>query len=245
VYADLLTTLGPTLGPLADELAHRDKRRSEHLFHLSTLLRPFFVGLSQLREALLRLARAPGIDNDIAHLLRDAAQHIVSGMESLLAEPDPRVLDESRRLMEIEFLLFEFTRTPERLRVWRSLSEHERNQEFAFEILRQREEKARGLPAQRVLFDQEEYRVHSSAVHPQPEGRRPLTAPDEASGLFYDAGDLLHHASRAWSAGLAAAEATRTDPGEPFEHELPRLDAVEAARKMMDEHNQKRGLLKE
>jgi hypothetical protein len=245
LYGDLLATLEPSLDSLAEELSERDARRSLHLFHLLTRLRPFFDGLSQLYGALLWLARLPGVDDDVAYLLREAAQQVVSGMESLLAEPDPRVLDEARRLMEIEFLFFEFTRTPDRLAVWRAISERERTQEFGFDALRQREEKAQGLPAEKVLFDREEYRMHSSAVHPQPLSRQPSgsSPPDPATGLFYDAGDLLHHASRVWTAGLAAAKRTGSISGDAFDARLPPLDAVEAAKQMMEENSRNLGLL--
>jgi hypothetical protein len=244
LYVDLLATLEPSLDPLAEELSERDERRSLHLFHLLTLLRPFFDGLSQLYGALLWLARLPGVDDDVAYLLREAAQQVVLGMESLLAEPDPRVLDEARHLMEFEFLFLEFTRTPDRLDVWRALSERERNQEFGFDALRQREEKAQGIPAEKALFDQEEYRMHSSTVHPQPLSRQPTVfAPDSATGLFYDAGDLLHHASRVWTTGLAAAKRTRSFSGDAFDAQLPLLDAVVAAQQMMDENSRNLGLL--
>jgi hypothetical protein len=244
LYVDLLATLEPSLDPLAEELSERDGRRSLHLFHLLTLLRPFFDGLSQLYGALLWLARLPGVDDDVAYLLREAAQQVVSGMESMLAEPDPRVLDEARRLMEIEFLFFEFTRSPERLDVWRAVSERERTQEFGFDVLRQREEIAQGIPAEKVLFDQEEYRMHSSAVHPQPLSRRlSVSPPDLATGLFYDAGDLLHHASRVWTAGLAAAKRTGSSSGDGFDARLPPLDAVDAAKQMMEENSRNLGLL--
>ena len=128
VYADMLAALGPSLGSLAEELSERNERRGLHLFHLVTMLRPLFDGLSQLREALLWLARAPDVEGEIANLLREAAREVLSGLESMLADPDPRVLDEARHLMEIEFLLLDFSRTPERLDVWRDLSEPERSE---------------------------------------------------------------------------------------------------------------------
>ncbi len=243
LYADLLATLESS-DPLAGELSERDARRTLHLFDLLTNLRPFFGGLSQLYGALLWLARQPGVDDDVAHLLREAAQQVVSGMEALLAEPDPRVLDEARHLMEIEFLFFEFTRTPDRLDVWRAMSEPERTQRFGFDALRRREERAQGIPADQVLFDQEEYRMHGSALHPQPLSRRPaVSLPDPATGLFYDAGDLLHHALRVWTAGLAAAERTGSINGDAVEAQLPPLDDVDAAKQMMEENSRNVGLL--
>ena len=243
-YADMLAALEPSLGSLADELSQHNERRGHHLFHLVTMLRPLFEGLSQLREAMLSLARAPDVDGEIANLLRQAARSVLSGTESMLADPDPRVLDEARRLMEIEFLLLDFSRTPERLEAWRDLPEHERSEQFGFDALRRREEKAQGVPLQRTLFEREEYRLHSSTVHPQPlSSEGPASPPDEASGLFYDATDLLHHAARTLTAGLAAAAQTGAGSPEQLEGQLPPLDAVQVANRMIDEHHRRIGLL--
>jgi hypothetical protein len=244
VYADMLGALGPSLGSLADELSQRNERRGRHLFHLVTVLRPFLEGLSQLREAMLSLARAPDVDGDIANLLREAAHEVLSGTESMLADPDPRVLDESRHLMEIEFLLLDFSRTPGRLDAWRDLPEHERSKQFGFDALRRREEKAQGIPPQRSLFEREEYRLHGSTVHPHPlSPEAPVPPPDEASGLFYDAADLIHHAARVLTAGLAAAVHTGAGSAQQLEAQLPPLDAVQVANRMIDEHHRRIGLL--
>jgi hypothetical protein len=244
VYAELLATIGSTRGgSLGEELSGREERRGLHLFQMLTHLRPLFEGLSQLREALLWLGRRPGVDDDIDSLLREAAQRVLTGVESILAKAEPRVLDEARHLMEIEFLLRDFSRTPERLDVWRQLSEDERTRQFGFRELRQREEKALGFVGRHVLFDEEEYRFHSLSLHPQPlGGRRPLPAPDEVSGLFRDAADLLHHASRVWEAALAAAEATRSYGGKPDDGAgRPPLDAVDEARRLIDANNHATG----
>ena len=244
VYAELLATIGSNHGgSLAEELSAREERRGLHLFQLLTHLRPFFEGLSQLREALLWLGRRPGVDGDIVSLLREAAQQVLSGVESMLAEAEPRVIDESRHLMEIEFLLRDFGRTPERLDVWRQLSEDERASQFGFAALRQREESALGFVGGDVLFDEEEYRYHGLSLHPRPLGRRfTLPAPDEVSALFRDAADLLHHASRVWEAARAAAGATRSYGGkQDDEAGRPPLDAVDEARRLIDANNRATG----
>jgi hypothetical protein len=242
LYAELLATVASTRGSLADDLSSRNERRGLHLFLLLTYLRPLYEGLTQLHEALLWLVRRPGIDVDIAGMLRDAAQLVVSGMETMLSEPDPRVLDEARHLMEIEFLFRDFARSPERLEMWRLLSEEERTQQFEFGALRKREEGALGVVGRHILFDQEEYRFHALSAHPQPVGhRRLLSSPDETSGLFRDAADLLHHSSRVWDAGLAAVKATRSG-GRSDEPDWPALGAVEAARRLIDESYREVGL---
>ena len=245
-YADMLAALGASLGSLADELSQRDQRRGRHLFQLVTLLRPLFEGLSQLREAMLWLARGPEVDGEIANLLREAARQVLSGTESMLANADPRVLDEARQLMEIEFLLLDFSRTPERLAVWRDLPEHKRSEQFGFDALRRREEKAQGIPPQRSLFEREEYRLHGSTVHPHPLSHEAqLPPPDEASGLFYDAADLIHHATCVLTAGLAAAGKTGAGSPQQLEAQLPPLDAVQVANRMIDEHHRRIGLLEQ
>src|SRR3954454_18859192 len=167
VYAEMLAALGPSLGSLAEDLSMRNERRGQRLFHLVTRMRPLFEGLSQLREALLWLPGAQDVDAEIANLLRGAAREVLTGLESLLAEPDPRVVDQARHLMEIEFLLLDFSRAPARLDVWRGLSDPERSKKFEFDALRRREEKAQRIPPQRSLFEREEYRLHSSTVHPR------------------------------------------------------------------------------
>ena len=245
VYAELLATVGSTPGgSLGEQLSGREERRGLRLFQLLTQMRPLFEGLSQLRAGLLWLGRRPGVDDDIDSLLREAAQQILSGTESMLARDEPRVLDEPRHLMEIEFLLRDFARTPRRLDVWRQLSDDERTGQFGFRALRQREEKALGFVGRHVLFDEEEYRFHSLSLHPRPLGRsRPLTAPDEISGLFRDAADLLHHASRVWEAALAAVDATRSHGVTPDDEAgRPRLDAVDEARRLIDANNRATGL---
>jgi hypothetical protein len=146
--------------------------------------------------------------------------------------------------MEIEFLLLDFSRTPERLDVWRDLPEHERSEQFGFDALRQREEKAQGIPPQRSLFEREEYRLHGSTVHPHPlSSDAQVSPPDDASGLFYDAADLIHHAARVLTAGLAAAGQTGAGSPQLLEAQLPPLDAVQVANQMIDENHRRIGLL--
>jgi hypothetical protein len=242
-YLDVLDTLRPVAGGLVDELAARQERRSEHLFSLVTRFPVMVEGLSQLHEAFLWLAGRPGVVADIAHLLREAGSRIVSATEVLLSQPDPRVLDDARYLMELEFLFLDFARSPERLDAWSRTPQRERNRQFNFDVLRRRHQETIGLGADRVLFDQEEYRSHGSTTHPGPvEHDPPLLPPDTATGLFFDTADLLHHAARAWTAGLTVAGATGSSEAEALAAQRPSLDAVDVAMQLIDETHRSIGL---
>jgi hypothetical protein len=240
-YDSLLETLASAVGPLALELNERHSRRAAHLVHLLTLSRLTFDGLSELRESFLWLTRVPGADPEIAALCRQAADKIVGGVESLLVDTHPRVLDEARYLMEIEFLFYEFAREPSQVPVWRDLSARERNQRFGFGALRRREERARNVPADHVLADRQEYSVHSSSVHPCPSSETADVGLDAASGIFHDASDLLQHAARTWAAALDAFESTMSDREAEADEMPPRLDAVTGAMGLIDEQRMAMG----
>jgi hypothetical protein len=243
-YVDVLATLEPVAGGLVEELAARQERRSQHLFSLQTQFPVLLEALSQVQEALGWLAGQSGVNVEVAHLLREAEGRVVSGAEFLLSQADPRVLDEARYLMEVEFLFLDFTREPDRLDVWTRTPQLERSRQFDFDVLRRRHQEATGVDADRVLFDQEEYRMHGSTTHPRPIDRDPpLSAPDAATGLFFDAADLIHHAMRAWTAGLAAAGATGSAAAMTLEARRPALAAVDAAMELIDETHRSIGLL--
>lgn len=243
-YDDVLDTLRPVTGGLVNELAARQQRRSQHLFSVATQFPVLLEGLSQLYESFLWLSRQPGVDGEVAHLLRETGSRVVSGTEFLLSQPDPRVLDEARYLMEVEFLLLDFVRDPDRLDDWRRMPQSQRSRQFDFDVLRQLHQAAAGIPSDRVLFDQEEYRLHGSATHPGPVDRDPpLPVPDTPTGLFLDMADLLHHAVRAWKAAVALVGKTgpidATTPGA----QRPRLDAVDVAMRLIDDTHRSIGLL--
>jgi hypothetical protein len=239
-YGTLVGALLPSLGSLGRELGEREQRRAEHLLHLVTQLRPWFAGLSQIGDGLRWLAGLDGRDPVAAGLLRAAFDQVVSGTERLLAEPDVRVMDESRVLIEIEFLLLDFAASPRRVELWQAMGDDERDTDFGFDMLRRRHEARSGVPSDLAIFDVEEYRIHSRRVHPRPADGGILAPPDPVTGLFFDAGDLMHHAFRVWTAGLALlanqGDDVRRLPG------LPPMDAVDQATRLMDENNRRLGL---
>jgi hypothetical protein len=243
-YVDMLATLKPVAGGLAEELAARQERRNQHLFSMLTQVPVFLEALAQLQEALVWLAGRPGVDSEVAHLLGEAGRRVVTGTDALLSQPDPRVMDEARYLMELEFLFLDFAGDPARLDVWSRTPQLERNRLFDFGSLRRRHQEATGVHADRVLFDQEEYRLHGSTTHPGPVDRDPpLVAPDVATGLFFDAADLLHHTMRAWTAGLTVVGATGSAAGRSLEAQRPALDAVDVATQLIDENYRGIGLV--
>jgi hypothetical protein len=229
---------------LVKELAARQERRSQHLFSLLTQFPEFLEGLSQLQEALKWLASESGVDVEVAHLLLEAERRVVSGTEFLLSQADPRVLDEARYLMEVEFLLLDFARDPDRLDAWTRTPQLERSRRFDFDVLSRRHLEATEAEADRVLFDQEEYRMHGLTTHPRPiDPDPPLSAPDAATGLFFDAADLIHHSMRVWTAGLAAAGTTGAVAAVALEARRPALPAVDAALQLIDNTHRSIGLL--
>jgi hypothetical protein len=243
-YVDLLDTLTPVAGGLVEALAARQERRNQHLFSMLTQVPMLLEGLGELHEAMMWLAGRPGVDGEIAHLLREAGSRVVSGTETLLSEPDPRVLDEAGYLMEVEFLFLDFTRDPDRLEAWTRTPQLDRNRHVDFDVLRRRHQEASGVHADRVLFDQEEYRLHSSSTHPVPvDPDPPLVAPDVATGLFFDAADLLHHAMRVYTAGLTVAGATGSTSTQSLEAQRPELDAVDAALQLIEDKYRSIGLI--
>jgi hypothetical protein len=234
-YGSLAGGLLPSFGGLGRALLEREQRRSAHLFHLLTQLGPLVAGLAQVEEALRWIAAADPQAGVVGELLGTAGDHVVSGTESLLAEPGVRTMDQSRVLMEIEFLLLDFAASPRRIELWQSLEDAERETEFGFDMLRRRHQARTGIPSDRLLFDAEEYRIHSRGVHPRPGQDGVLAPPDVVTGLFLDTGDLLHHAFRVWTAGTALFDRQGSDvrgmPG------FPAMEAVDDALRLMDQAN--------
>lgn len=168
-------------------------------------------GLDAVRQYFHEIANTDEGHSEIRHLMILARDDIDRGVETCLSQSWPRVLDSSRRLMEIEFLLLEFGADRASLQRWIDIEDHRRNQVFGFGPLRARQEQRTGVAPDHVLRDRNEYRTHSQDIHPSPKAAVPREPLDEITSIFFDIGDLFTHAMRVFAASVAAIEANPID----------------------------------
>ncbi|HWU21538.1 MAG TPA: hypothetical protein VN088_08435 [Nocardioides sp.] len=235
-YSQLLGDLAGYVGSLHPVLTATDDTRATNLLDSALWLMPTWRGLSQLHDAFLWWSEANGLQPEIAGLLKQAAEHLVLGVESILGQRAPRVVDESRFLMEVEFLLRDFSLDPARIDEWAALPPRKRHQKFGFGQARSRVEKAAGIPHGRVLPDRDEYSLHSRVVHPWPRGELPVpdgTPHDRRSWLATDLGDLLGHGWKVLMAFLGDIEKFLPDEGQEIAGDPP---DISAAREVLDDY---------
>jgi len=219
--SDLYADIRHIAGPIVDDLVDTDQRAGARLLDASLYCLPLLRGLSALVEHFNRLAGLGGLDADIAGLFRQTADNIYEGIRACIFTPGPRVMDQSRFLMEVEFLLYDLTARPESLDEWRRAEPYRRNQVFGFGKLRSRRERDLGVEAGQVLPDRDEYSVHSALVHPRP--ARELTTPDETPEarrfhLTSDLADLFEHSIRVANVAVVAVETFLGDGRAQQEH---------------------------
>lgn len=203
--SELYEIVGQIMGPLADDLGESDKRAASRLLDMTLHCAPVLLGLEELRQHFRWLGDRPGLDTDIAAIFRQSADHVYDGIQSCIFAPGGRVMDQSRFLMEVEFLLYDFVARPESLTVWRTAEPFRRNQQFGFGKLRRRRESDLGYTTDTVLPDREEYMVHSAQVHPRPaQELLPGEETPEQRRYFLtsDLADLFEHALRVLKASL-------------------------------------------
>ena len=192
-----------------DSLIDTDKKAGCRLLDATLYAAPLLHGLVALTERFDALARLPGLDEDIAGLFRQSADTVYEGVKACIYAPGPRIMDQSRFLMEVEFLLYDLTARPESVDEWKTAEPFRRNQLFGFGKLRSRREADLGYPRGQVLPVRDEYSSHSALVHPRP--ARELTVPDETPSArrFYltaDLADLFGHAVQVSNAADDALE---------------------------------------
>ncbi|MCW2855451.1 MAG: hypothetical protein JWR52_1066 [Marmoricola sp.] len=187
------------------------------------MLSGLWLVLNQVRGGLLWCA-AVASHNEVAGLLQSAAWKLDDGVRSILGAPPPRVVDEARFLMEIEFLLRDFALDPRRIDEWTSLDLWERNNKYGFGKSRRRVETALGLPDGQSLPDKVEYSIHSAEVHPQPAHQKhpeATTTEQRQALLDADLSDLAIHGWRVLTAFCGNADRFVTeDPEEDIELSL-------------------------
>lgn len=197
--SDLYGDIQHLAGPIVHRLIDTDQRAGARLLDATLYASPLLRGLASLIEHFDTIAGMSDLDPDIAGLFRQASDATYEGIKTCIYAPGPRIMDQSRLLMEVEFLLRDLTARPHSVGEWRDADGFRRNQRFGFGQLRSRRERDLNVEPGRVLPDRDEYRVHSMLVHPRP--ARELSVPDETPDarrrdLLFDLADLFDHAMR-------------------------------------------------
>lgn len=98
------------------------RRRRNHQYAQLLSFDPFTDAFDEILAHFDLLSRIEGLDPEIVHLLNDARDLVVTGVDSILSEASPHSVDEARKLLELEFLFHDFAGTPENLKEWSRLS---------------------------------------------------------------------------------------------------------------------------
>lgn len=232
-------------GTIGQRLLDNEAHRAAHLRALSNDHDALIRGIAQASAALAWVASWPQLPESIGHLLADAQDSLAQGVESVLTQLDPRTLDESRLLMEIEVLLRDFAAEPHRLDEWATVEPHRRHQLYRFGLVLKRQEAQQGLTKGQVLPDYHEYACHSHAVHPSPRSAKLSPVGDEMTGVFADLADLLQHGMRVYDAALGAVRSLVPGDGPGPDGPSPKFDQVDRAFRLVSRFNKRAGLHEE
>lgn len=191
---DVFATLAP-LSPLVADLIALRERQSQAVSHLWTL-DPTVRGLDHAR-ALLRAVRERATSDAIISLTARMSEDIRRAFFSLANDDPATANDISRDLMEIEVLLLDFARDINSLDRWTNLPTRKRSDAFKYGKVLDRLARGQGVPVPNVLPDAAEYQIHSSGLHPAPEGRLWDSLPDDLyTRMVLLSADLIEHVSR-------------------------------------------------
>ena len=184
---------GVRKGDLLRGLAARRKLRNEQRAALSGFP-PIVEAYDEILTQIRTLASTAELHPEIVHLLNVAAETTISGFDHIMAVPAPHDVEESRMLMEIDFLLRDFAATPIGIDDWATAEDFQRQRRFGFGQLRTREERRRGMPDDVVLPERDQWATHSVHSHPLP-SKDVEPAPSHPSfSLLASLTDLLDHA---------------------------------------------------
>ncbi len=238
VYSTLLATARQTPSPLVAELVRVEETRGRHLLLLRTSMLWVLEAYEDIVRHLEEIRELDALDEHVANLVGRCREDVVFSMDALLVGDDARIADLGRDMMEIEFLIRDFTGAVGNLREWADAAEGKRNDRFAFGRLASREERRLHFPDGQLLPDRREYQAHSASTHPTPDGRPNLWTGDANGFIVHAASEiLLHHAGRVISAMYLYREKTA---GAPFaamteSHGLDLLsEAAKRQRDVMD-----------
>ena len=198
VYRTLLGVLRQSSSRVVAELVHAEKTRGRHLFTMMTGLPWMLAAYDDVVRHLDEFIGLEGLEEHVAGLVRRCREDVVLSLEAALAGDNARTMDLGRDLMEVEFLIRDFTVHPEHLAEWVKATEGKRNNYFGFARLARRQEEFFGLPEGHLAPDRREYQAHSASTHPTPAGRpSPLDASNSAGFLVFAASEILmNHAQR-------------------------------------------------
>ena len=201
VYGVVLTAIATGRpSALTGALSETHAGRGRRLFLLHTRMPGALPGLDQALRYLDELASYPDLPDACRGLLKRSGTDLVTAVESILAGAHNQVMDTSRDLMEIQYLLHEFAAAPERVNEWSSLSERRRAQLFGFGELQKREDARRGVPQGQVGPERLEYQAHCAGLHPSPAGRLDPPIDDEFLIMLADLQEVTEHMRRVFVA---------------------------------------------
>lgn len=170
-------------------------------------LHPLTDAFDEVLEHLRVLSEIEGLDPELVHLLRDARRWLTAGVDRILSSPDPHSVEESRLLLELEYLLRDFAAEPAQLKKWVEAEDWKRPREFGFGKLREREEERRGLDEETVVAARDYWITHSVDSHPKPSSSETPPVHHWSFSMLSSLGDLILHAGSVVEAAAACVTA--------------------------------------
>jgi hypothetical protein len=199
-YAQLLEKVSSTRGEIAAVLAKAQKSRTTMLRRYGS--GGFFSALNQLLEYLTAAKNTYDCDTNLARisfLLARARDDFEVAIEGTLSRAPSVVADQMRDVMEIHFLLRDFSADPTRIKEWLTATHKERLKHFSPSILRQRHAKRLGKKPQ-DLPETKDYEVHSEALHVTPMqnavARKGFSGDQDELASRICIAEMFHHARR-------------------------------------------------
>ncbi|HZL05804.1 MAG TPA: hypothetical protein VFE45_10375 [Coriobacteriia bacterium] len=191
---------------LVDGLAEHARLRNEQRSAMKQL-HPLTDAFDEVLEHLRVLSEIEGLDPELVHLLRDARRWLTAGVDRILSIPDPHSVEESRLLLELEYLLRDFAAEPAQLKKWVEAEGWKRPREFGFGKLREREEERRGLDEETVIAARDYWITHSVDSHPKPSSSETPPVHHWSFSMLSSLGDLVLHAGSVVEAAAACVTA--------------------------------------
>jgi hypothetical protein len=131
---------------------------------------PYLMGLEELFKYLdivYSAFESEATLNRIAFLVKRARADFEIAFDALLAGINSVVLDNMRDVMEIEYLLYDFTNNSNQIHLWINCSLKERKKNFRPSRVRERHAKRLGIKVD-DMSDNANYELHSGMLHVNP-----------------------------------------------------------------------------
>jgi len=170
-FSTLIRTLSIESSDTAAKLKEAQSNREDSLaFYLDSVTlkgsEELTVHLQKLEKVYQRSRRLRGL----SVLIRRLENDFEIGLESTLTGFHSVVLDAMRDVMEVEFLLREFTHQPSMIDQWLQATPKELYDKFRPAVLRQRDANRLGLRPQK-MDEASDYTLHSETLHVSPPAR--------------------------------------------------------------------------